>query len=67
MSNKITLGEIINELNEMGFISETTVLETMTLSEVKKFYRKAKKVYKMAMELEAEIKKRTEMTAVAEG
>ena len=67
MSNKITLGEIINELNEMGFISETKILETMTLPEVKKFYRKAKKVYKMAMELEAEIKKRTEMTAVAEG
>ena len=67
MSNKITLGEIINELNEMGFISETKILETMTLPEVKKFYRKAKKVYKMAMELEAEIKKRTEMTVVAEG
>ena len=67
MSNKLTLGEIFEELNAMGFISDSAILNTMTPAELKKFYKKAKKVYKVAMELEEEVNRRTELLTKPEG
>lgn len=67
MLNSMTLGEIYNELNEMGFISDPAILNTMTPTELKRFYKKAKKVYKVAMELEAEVNRRTELLNKVEG
>lgn len=66
MLNSMTLGEIYNELNEMGFISDPAILNTMTPAELKRFYKKAKKVYKVAMELEAEVNRRLELLNKAE-
>lgn len=44
--------EIYAELKEMGFGLDTKVFDSMTYSELKKYYRKAKRAFKMCMELE---------------
>ena len=44
--------EIYSELKEMGFGLDAKVFDSMTYSELKKYYRKAKRAFKMCMELE---------------
>ena len=44
--------EIYAELQRMGFGLETRVFDSMTYSELKKYYRKARKAFRMCLELE---------------
>ena len=44
--------EIYAELQRMGFGLEAKVFDSMTYSELKKYYRKARKTFRMCLELE---------------
>ncbi len=52
LKNEKTVGEILEELKAFGFAIPEATLRKMTCSEVRKYYRKAKKIYSMTLSLE---------------
>ena len=64
---EMSIAEIHENLGIMGFGIPLENLAKMKPTELKKFYKKAKKVYKVAMELEAEVNRRAELLNKVEG
>ena len=53
--NEFTIAEIHEELKVMGFGMSLEVLAQMTPSELRKFLRKARKAYRLTVDLENKI------------